>query len=587
MRPDQQRVRDVVVETIRLLCRTGLHFQKNLQVQGLLGITVDDDQVFLIHVNDSVVRTIEQPGFPFSYLAAAADASGRTAAICHTDPSGNCGCDPMQLQQQQMVLERQQQQQQHHEVPCTVSVGIPEHHEQSMAGAAMPEVIDPSCPPNSALMYEQMDQKNTVASASETYVHCPSNDTSVQMVDEAAVAAASVSNYNQYMASEVHDNRPTIVAIPTYPGGLPQVDGSGGMITGARLDNGLPPDMAVTSVAYVMAPPPGSIIEFVPPPPPVSRSDSNASVGKPAGGVVEMLQEEQVVTEEVVSTAPQQQQQLPDETDPESVAAQNAANDVAVLAAAAAAAEVKTEGMPPVPNTASSSQVPMTFNSDDSCSETDDDEKYSDTSGSVSEGHPGSGAGGALKQELILQSQMSPGALAAAGVTPGSWPVPLQRSLSDSCGDDNAWRLQASVLAGVMPPGGPHSSAYYQQQILAAAAAAAHNRAARAAAGSGPRGGNGEPSSSISALQQQQSLQQPQGPLQTPTQPAFRHKIKQQMSSPPLGGGSGGSSGGSSHRRLPRRPRESEDKRFRCPFCELAYYHKKHLKYHLAKKHGL
>ena len=39
-------------------------------------------------------------------------------------------------------------------------------------------------------------------------------------------------------------------------------------------------------------------------------------------------------------------------------------------------------------------------------------------------------------------------------------------------------------------------------------------------------------------------------------------------------------------RRLPRRPRESEDKRFRCPFCELAYYHKKHLKYHLTKKHG-
>jgi len=92
-------------------------------------------------------------------------------------------------------------------------------------------------------------------------------------------------------------------------------------------------------------------------------------------------------------------------------------------------------------------------------------------------------------------------------------------------------------------------------QILAAAAAAAHNRAARAAA------------TSVKSILSTTDLGS--GPLSLPS--AVKHK-------PPTTC--------TFQRRLPRRPRESEDKRFRCPFCELAYYHKKHLKYHLTKKHG-
>ena len=56
MKPDEQRMRDVLVDTIRLLCRTGVEYSQRLRVQGLLGITVDDEHVFLIHVDDFIAR---------------------------------------------------------------------------------------------------------------------------------------------------------------------------------------------------------------------------------------------------------------------------------------------------------------------------------------------------------------------------------------------------------------------------------------------------------------------------------------------------------------------------------------------------
>jgi len=49
-------MRDVLIDTIRLLCRTGIDYSRRLRVQGLLGITVDDEHVFLIHVDDFITR---------------------------------------------------------------------------------------------------------------------------------------------------------------------------------------------------------------------------------------------------------------------------------------------------------------------------------------------------------------------------------------------------------------------------------------------------------------------------------------------------------------------------------------------------
>ena len=55
MKPDQERVRALLTDTVTLLCKNGLHFDKQMRVQGLLGITLDDDDVFIVHINESVV----------------------------------------------------------------------------------------------------------------------------------------------------------------------------------------------------------------------------------------------------------------------------------------------------------------------------------------------------------------------------------------------------------------------------------------------------------------------------------------------------------------------------------------------------
>ena len=53
MRPDQERVRSLLTDTVTLLCKNGLQFTKELKVQGLLGITTDDNDVFVVHINET------------------------------------------------------------------------------------------------------------------------------------------------------------------------------------------------------------------------------------------------------------------------------------------------------------------------------------------------------------------------------------------------------------------------------------------------------------------------------------------------------------------------------------------------------
>ena len=52
MKEDQKRVSALLAQTVSLLCKNGLHFEKNLHIQGLLGITVDDKDVFIVHFDD-------------------------------------------------------------------------------------------------------------------------------------------------------------------------------------------------------------------------------------------------------------------------------------------------------------------------------------------------------------------------------------------------------------------------------------------------------------------------------------------------------------------------------------------------------
>ena len=54
MKPDQERVKNLLTDTVTLLCRNGLSFRDELRVEGLIGITLDNNEVFLVHLNERV-----------------------------------------------------------------------------------------------------------------------------------------------------------------------------------------------------------------------------------------------------------------------------------------------------------------------------------------------------------------------------------------------------------------------------------------------------------------------------------------------------------------------------------------------------
>ena len=52
VKPEQDRVRNLLTDTVTLLCKNGLTYGKEMKVQGLLGITLDEDEVFVVHFNE-------------------------------------------------------------------------------------------------------------------------------------------------------------------------------------------------------------------------------------------------------------------------------------------------------------------------------------------------------------------------------------------------------------------------------------------------------------------------------------------------------------------------------------------------------
>ena len=62
MRDDQKRVSSLLIQTVSLLCKNGLHFEKNLHIQGLLGITVDEKDVFIVQIDENLwQKPIDKP----------------------------------------------------------------------------------------------------------------------------------------------------------------------------------------------------------------------------------------------------------------------------------------------------------------------------------------------------------------------------------------------------------------------------------------------------------------------------------------------------------------------------------------------
>lgn len=54
VREDQERVKTLISDTITLLCRNGLTFKSKFCINALIGITLDEDDVFLVDIRETV-----------------------------------------------------------------------------------------------------------------------------------------------------------------------------------------------------------------------------------------------------------------------------------------------------------------------------------------------------------------------------------------------------------------------------------------------------------------------------------------------------------------------------------------------------
>ena len=69
VKADLERVKTVLKDTITFLCRNGLTFKSSLCVDALIGVTLDDDDVFLISIHELVTseKAKENDNVPLHY----------------------------------------------------------------------------------------------------------------------------------------------------------------------------------------------------------------------------------------------------------------------------------------------------------------------------------------------------------------------------------------------------------------------------------------------------------------------------------------------------------------------------------------
>ena len=52
IKPDQERVKNLLLDTVTLLCKNSLQYENYLRVEGLLGVAVDDNDTFFLHISE-------------------------------------------------------------------------------------------------------------------------------------------------------------------------------------------------------------------------------------------------------------------------------------------------------------------------------------------------------------------------------------------------------------------------------------------------------------------------------------------------------------------------------------------------------
>ena len=61
MREDQEKVKALLTEAISVLCKNGLSYREEFTIEGLLGITLDNEDVFLVNINEHIKSEVSTP----------------------------------------------------------------------------------------------------------------------------------------------------------------------------------------------------------------------------------------------------------------------------------------------------------------------------------------------------------------------------------------------------------------------------------------------------------------------------------------------------------------------------------------------
>ncbi|KAK2164446.1 hypothetical protein LSH36_63g05030 [Paralvinella palmiformis] len=87
LKPDQERVKKMIKETLTLLCKNGLAFDLHFSIEALIGVTLDDKDVFLVNINE-LVKSDKVPEADGSSEEQSVGASGEEASEEEYNGSG-------------------------------------------------------------------------------------------------------------------------------------------------------------------------------------------------------------------------------------------------------------------------------------------------------------------------------------------------------------------------------------------------------------------------------------------------------------------------------------------------------------------
>ena len=78
---EQERLKDLLTDTITLLCKNGLQYRQEFSVEALIGITLDKEDVFLVNIKEIVKNA----------LAARTEQASEEAAVSGSDSESRSG----------------------------------------------------------------------------------------------------------------------------------------------------------------------------------------------------------------------------------------------------------------------------------------------------------------------------------------------------------------------------------------------------------------------------------------------------------------------------------------------------------------